>query len=103
MKFGGTSMGDATCIKRAAEIVAESAKESAVVVVVSAIRGVTMSQSDSSPSTEKPCRNLVHNHLLQKRRRRKSPIQEKGKVCGGTCDGLVTGIQIKACIGDIAG
>jgi aspartokinase/homoserine dehydrogenase 1 len=41
MKFGGTSMGDATCIKRAAAIVAASAKESAVVVVVSAMGGVT--------------------------------------------------------------
>jgi len=34
-------MGDATCIKRAAEIVATSAKDSAVVVVVSAMGGVT--------------------------------------------------------------
>lgn len=34
-------MGAATCIKRAAEIVAASAKERAVVVVVSAMGGVT--------------------------------------------------------------
>jgi aspartate kinase len=41
MKFGGTSMGDAACIRRAAEIVAAAATESALVVVVSAMGGVT--------------------------------------------------------------
>src|SRR5689334_16434360 len=41
MKFGGTSVGDAQCIRRAAEIVLAAARESAVVVVVSAMGGVT--------------------------------------------------------------
>src|SRR6478672_8237907 len=41
MKFGGTSVGDAQCIRRAAEIVLAAARESAVVVVVSAMSGVT--------------------------------------------------------------
>lgn len=41
MKFGGTSIGDATCIARAAQISAAAARESGVVVVVSAMRGVT--------------------------------------------------------------
>jgi len=41
MKFGGTSVGDATCIRRAAEIVAAAAKEGSVVAVVSAMGGVT--------------------------------------------------------------
>jgi len=41
MKFGGTSVGDAECIRRAAEIVARAARESLVVVVVSAMSGVT--------------------------------------------------------------
>jgi aspartate kinase len=43
MKFGGTSMGDAVCIRRAAEIVASAAaaEDSAVVAVVSAMGGVT--------------------------------------------------------------
>ena len=41
MKFGGTSVGDARCIRRAAEIVRSAAHESAVVVVVSAMSGVT--------------------------------------------------------------
>ena len=41
MKFGGTSVGDADCIRRASEIVRSVASERAVVVVVSAMSGVT--------------------------------------------------------------
>jgi aspartokinase/homoserine dehydrogenase 1 len=41
MKFGGTSVGDATCIARAAKIIAQAAKENPCVVVVSAMSGVT--------------------------------------------------------------
>jgi bifunctional aspartokinase / homoserine dehydrogenase 1 len=41
MKFGGTSVGDASCIARAAQIVAQAAHENAVVAVVSAMSGVT--------------------------------------------------------------
>ena len=41
MKFGGTSVGDASCIARAAEIVAAGAREASVIVVVSAMSGVT--------------------------------------------------------------
>lgn len=41
MKFGGTSVGDAECIGRAAAIVKSAAAEGPVVVVVSAMGGVT--------------------------------------------------------------
>jgi len=41
MKFGGTSVGDANCIRRAAEIVKAAATGRPVVVVVSAMSGVT--------------------------------------------------------------
>lgn len=41
MKFGGTSVGNAECIRRAAEIVACAARERSVVAVVSAMGGVT--------------------------------------------------------------
>lgn len=41
MKFGGTSVGDAECIRRTAEIVANAARQGSVVVVVSAMGGVT--------------------------------------------------------------
>lgn len=41
MKFGGTSVGNAECIQRAAEIIASAARDSEVVAVVSAMSGVT--------------------------------------------------------------
>ena len=41
MKFGGTSVGDASCIRRSAQIVANASREFSVAVVVSAMSGVT--------------------------------------------------------------
>jgi len=41
MKFGGTSVGDAACIARTAQIARDASRESEVVVVVSAMGGVT--------------------------------------------------------------
>jgi aspartokinase/homoserine dehydrogenase 1 len=41
MKFGGTSVGNAEAIERVVEIVDDAVRESAVVVVVSAMNGVT--------------------------------------------------------------
>ena len=41
MKFGGTSVGDASCIARVTDIVAKCARKNPVVVVVSAMGGVT--------------------------------------------------------------
>ncbi len=41
MKFGGTSVGDASCIARVAQIVKAAAAEGPIVAVVSAMSGVT--------------------------------------------------------------
>ncbi|MGB2633223.1 MAG: aspartate kinase [Candidatus Acidiferrum sp.] len=41
MKFGGTSVGNAECISRAADIIAQGAREGRCVAVVSAMSGVT--------------------------------------------------------------
>jgi aspartokinase/homoserine dehydrogenase 1 len=41
MKFGGTSVGDASCIARTAEIIAAAAKKNSCIAVVSAMSGVT--------------------------------------------------------------
>src|SRR5260370_1867719 len=41
MKFGGTSVGDAECIARTAQIVAKAPKENPCIAVVSAMSGVT--------------------------------------------------------------
>ncbi|MGH9523509.1 MAG: aspartate kinase [Terriglobales bacterium] len=41
MKFGGTSVANAECVRRAASLVRERAREDKVIVVVSALAGVT--------------------------------------------------------------
>ena len=41
MKFGGTSVGDASCIARVAQILRDAAREGPIVAVVSAMGGVT--------------------------------------------------------------
>jgi aspartate kinase len=48
MKFGGTSVGDAACIARAAQIVAETASARKCVAVVSAMSGVTNKLIDAA-------------------------------------------------------
>ena len=45
MKFGGTSVGDATRIRKVVEIVRDAARESEVVVVVSAMSGCVRNSS----------------------------------------------------------
>jgi len=52
MKFGGTSVGDASCILRAAQIIAKAAKVNRCVAVVSAMSGVTNRLIDSAKSAE---------------------------------------------------
>lgn len=52
MKFGGTSVGDANCIARAAAIVNSTAAQRPVVVVVSAMSGVTNRLVSAAHSAE---------------------------------------------------
>ncbi|MGC2478231.1 MAG: hypothetical protein WA423_00315, partial [Candidatus Sulfotelmatobacter sp.] len=41
MKFGGTSVGDASSIKKVVDIIRDASRESDLVMVVSAMSGVT--------------------------------------------------------------
>src|SRR5882757_314927 len=59
MKFGGTSVGDASCIKRVAEIIRASSRESNVVVVVSAMSGVTNRLLEAATNAETGDRTRV--------------------------------------------
>lgn len=52
MKFGGTSVGDAACIKRAAEIIAAASRDCGVVAVVSAMSGVTNQLIEAARASE---------------------------------------------------
>jgi aspartokinase/homoserine dehydrogenase 1 len=59
MKFGGTSVGDASCIERVIEIVREAAQECDVVVVVSAMSGVTNKLIEAATQSEAGNRERV--------------------------------------------
>jgi bifunctional aspartokinase / homoserine dehydrogenase 1 len=52
MKFGGTSVGDASCIAKVVEIIRAASRESQVVVVVSAMSGITNKLVDAATHSE---------------------------------------------------
>ena len=52
IKFGGTSVGDASCIERVTEIIRATARECSVVVVVSAMSGVTNKLIEAATQAE---------------------------------------------------
>jgi aspartokinase/homoserine dehydrogenase 1 len=52
MKFGGTSVGDPSCIARTAQIIARAARENGCVVVVSAMSGVTNRLIEAAKSAQ---------------------------------------------------
>jgi aspartokinase/homoserine dehydrogenase 1 len=59
MKFGGTSVGDATRIRKVVEIVRDAAREYEVVVVVSAMSGVTNRLVEAAKESEAGNREAV--------------------------------------------
>jgi bifunctional aspartokinase / homoserine dehydrogenase 1 len=52
MKFGGTSVADASCITKVAHIVRDAVRESSVAVVVSAMSGVTSKLVEAAAQSE---------------------------------------------------
>src|SRR6267142_325372 len=52
MKFGGTSVGDASCIEKVVEIIREASQECDVVVVVSAMSSVTNKLIEAATQSE---------------------------------------------------
>src|SRR3989449_6923209 len=59
MKFGGTSVADASCISKVVEIIRSGARESNVVVVVSAMSGVTNRLIEAATLSEAGDRKAV--------------------------------------------
>jgi bifunctional aspartokinase / homoserine dehydrogenase 1 len=105
MKFGGTSVGDASCIARVCEIVKEASREYSVLVVVSAMSGVTNRLIEAATRAEAGEREnaallidtlrkqhdvalnaLVHNAGTRKRlsARIEALLQEATRLCDGT-------------------
>jgi bifunctional aspartokinase / homoserine dehydrogenase 1 len=69
MKFGGTSVGDASCIQKVVDIVRTAVIESDVVVVVSAMSGVTNKLVEAATESAAGNRQLVATILEQLRQR----------------------------------
>ncbi len=68
LKFGGTSVGDAACIRRVSDIVYNASRNSDVVVVVSAMAGVTNKLLEAAAQAEAANiaeSTLILNHLRQ--------------------------------------
>jgi aspartokinase/homoserine dehydrogenase 1 len=59
MKFGGTSVGDAACIRNVVEIIRAASRESDIVVVVSAMAGVTNKLIVAATQSESGNRDAV--------------------------------------------
>jgi aspartate kinase len=67
MKFGGTSVGDASCIAKVAEIIAAASRESELAVVVSAMSGVTNKLVEAASQAEAGNGEMVAEILRQVR------------------------------------
>ncbi|MFZ0319560.1 MAG: aspartate kinase, partial [Candidatus Sulfotelmatobacter sp.] len=76
MKFGGTSVGDAACIRKVVEIVRAAARDSQVVVVVSAMSGVTNKLVEAASQSELGCDQPVAEILEQLRRQHRTAAEE---------------------------
>ena len=67
MKFGGTSVGDATCIERVVDIIRSASEEADLVVVVSAMSGVTNKLVEAASQAEAANTDRVVEILKQLR------------------------------------
>jgi len=75
MKFGGTSVGDAACIARAAAIVKSASAERSVAVVVSAMSGVTNRLIDSAHHAEAGEAEYANNVVAELRAQHEKALQ----------------------------
>jgi len=83
MKFGGTSVGDGSCIARAAQIAHDASREASIVVVVSAMSGVTNRLIEAAAKSEAGERDHVSSLFGDLRRQHEMAlatlIREKEK------------------------
>ena len=76
MKFGGTSVSDAACLRRAAEIIQSAAARGPVVVVVSAMSGITNRLVEAARRAEAGEREFLPELLAELRRQHDSALAE---------------------------
>jgi bifunctional aspartokinase / homoserine dehydrogenase 1 len=74
VKFGGTSVGDAPRIRKVVEIVRDAARESALIVVVSAMSGVTNKLVEATVHSEAGNREAVERIFEELRERHRAAV-----------------------------
>jgi bifunctional aspartokinase / homoserine dehydrogenase 1 len=74
MKFGGTSVGDASCIRRVVEIVRAASRSCDVVVVVSAMAGVTNKLIAAAEYAQAGNRSMASEVFEQLRRQHETAV-----------------------------
>jgi bifunctional aspartokinase / homoserine dehydrogenase 1 len=106
MKFGGTSVADASCIAKVADIVRAAVHESSVAVVVSAMSGVTSKLVEAANQSEAGNHRSVtmvleelrerhastaHSliHTIERRQRVNRKIHQLFEAVGDLCQGAV--------------
>ncbi len=75
MKFGGTSVGDASCIRKVADIIRAASIETDIVVVVSAMSGVTNKLIEAALESEAGNCNAVDTIFGELRYRHEIAIE----------------------------
>jgi bifunctional aspartokinase / homoserine dehydrogenase 1 len=75
MKFGGTSVGDAPRIRKVVEIIRDAARESDLVVVVSALSGVTNKLIEAATQSEAGNRDSVEMIFEELRERHRVAVR----------------------------
>jgi aspartokinase/homoserine dehydrogenase 1 len=76
MKFGGTSVGDASCIVKVVEIIEAASRESELAVVVSAMSGVTNKLVEAASQAEAGNSEIVAEILRQLRLQHYAAVNE---------------------------
>ena len=100
MKFGGTSVGDASCISRAAKIIADAARDYRCVAVVSAMSGVT-NQLIEAANQARAGKAVEATRVLEALRKQHEsalvaliPQEERRKICQKVEDVLAEGRRL---------
>jgi aspartokinase/homoserine dehydrogenase 1 len=76
MKFGGTSVGDASCIAKVVDIIEAASRESDLAVVVSAMSGVTNKLVEAASQAEAGNAEIVAEILRQLRQQHYATLNE---------------------------
>jgi len=98
MKFGGTSVGDANCIGRAAAIVKSTAAQRPVVAVVSAMSGVTNRLVAASQKAEQGEQEFISQLVAELQTQHVSALEA---LTGNTKSREETSVAIREVLGEL--